>query len=289
MPNPLFIAEVSSNHNGNLERCLEFVRVAAEIGCDGIKFQAFQITKLFAPEALTAKPELQQRRAWELPVAYLPKIKEACLKYNLQLGCTPFDVDSAVAVAPYLDFIKIASYNLLDWKLLRACANLNKRLVISTGMGDPYEIADALQTIKRYKNDVTLLHCVSQYPTSLQDCNLAHIDILRARYGVKVGWSDHSHNQTVIYSVVMRHNVSMVEFHLDLDGLGDEFNFGHCWFPDEIQPIITGCRALSIIDGDGNKSILSPSEQQERLWRADPSDGLRPVKIMRERLINAKL
>jgi len=285
MSNPLFVAEVSSNHNGNLERCLEFVRVAKEIGCDAIKFQAFKINKLFAPEALLAKPQLNERRAWELPIAYLPEIRQECSKYNLQLGCTPFDTVNAQQIAPYVDFIKIASYNLLDWNLIRLCANLNKRIIISTGGGTQDEIANALAVTKRYKSDVTLLHCVSRYPTPMDQCNLAYINTLRERFGVKVGWSDHSHAPIVVYSAVMLHNVSMVEFHLDLDTLGDEYNMGHCWLPDEIQPVIEDCNMLRAIDGGGHKEKFSLDEATERLWRADPSDGLRPLVTVRKDLV----
>jgi sialic acid synthase SpsE len=286
MSNPLFVAEVSSNHNHDLERCLEFVRVAANIGCDAVKFQVFHIDQLFAPEALKAKPQLNARRAWELPVSYLPVIKKECEKEHIQLGCTPFDIGSVYDIAPYVDFIKVASYSLLDWNLLRTCANANKQIVISTGGGDDYEIGDAIWVTKRYKPDVTLLHCVSRYPTPVDQCNLAYIDTLRALWGVKVGWSDHSRNAAVIYNAVICHNASMVEFHFDLDGSGEEYTMGHCWLPTEIQPVIEGCRTLNIANGDSHKGTFSLGEQAERLWRADPSDGLRPLKRIREELMN---
>ena len=285
MAPPTFIAEVSSNHNGDLERCLEFVRVAAELGCDGIKFQLFSIDKLFASIALQVKPELNARRTWELPISYLPAIKRACIKHNLLLGCTPFDIANIEPLVNYgVDFIKIASYSLLDWRLLRACANANRRLVISTGMGTREEIGSALDVIHRYKCDVTLLHCISQYPTPPESCNLAYINNLRSSFGVKAGWSDHSRTPSVIYLASILYDASMVEFHLDLDGEGAEYGQGHCWLPAEIGPVIEGCKRQRLIGGTGRKDHFSLAEHEERLWRADPSDGLRPVMSLRKEL-----
>lgn len=73
-----------------------------------------------------------------------------------------------------------------------------------------------------------------------------------------------------------------MEFHLDLDGLGAEYAAGHCWLPDEIAPVIARIRESFVADGDGEKS-LQPAESADRDWRADPSDGMRPMKTLRER------
>ena len=73
----------------------------------------------------------------------------------------------------------------------------------------------------------------------------------------------------------------MVEFHLDLDGQGDEFKAGHCWLPAQISPVIATIREGERADGDGVKT-LQPSEEADRAWRRDPSDGLRPTLAMRE-------
>jgi sialic acid synthase SpsE len=288
MANPLFVAEVSSNHNGDLDRCLAFVHVAQQIGCDAVKFQLFRIDKLFSHAALQAKPELAKRRAWELPLNYVPLIRQECDKVGIQFGCTPFDLGSAQFLAPYVDFYKIASYNLLDWSLLRTCANLNHRLVIATGMGTNEEIADALNVVRRYKNDITLLHCVSSYPTKPADCNLAYIHNLSNQHGIKVGWSDHSRAPSVIYLASILYEAKMIEFHLDLDGVGAEYAQGHCWLPQEIQPVIAGCQQGRLIGGSGRKDDFNAEEKLERLWRADPRDGLRPLMVMREELINAQ-
>jgi len=180
-------------------------------------------------------------------------------------------------LAPYVDFYKVASYELLWDELLAACAQTGKPVTLSTGMANLDEIAHAVTTLRNYgASDITLLHCVSAYPTPMEECNLSVIETLRNRFKVKVGWSDHSVSPAVISRAVHHWNASAIEFHLDLDGTGAEFKSGHCWLPDAIEPVINSCKNLELIDGKPTAG-LSPSEQADRNWRADPSDGLRPL------------
>src|ERR1700674_5460861 len=87
---PSFVAEVSSNHHRDLERCLEFIRTAAGISCDAVKFQLFRVRELFAPEALRRDPKLLAREAWELPVEFLPDLARGCHEAGILFSCTPF-------------------------------------------------------------------------------------------------------------------------------------------------------------------------------------------------------
>jgi sialic acid synthase SpsE len=83
---PSFVAEVSSNHHRDLERCLEFIRTAAGIGCDAVKFQLFRVRELFAPEALRNDPKLLARESWELPVEFLPDLARGCHEAAVHLS-----------------------------------------------------------------------------------------------------------------------------------------------------------------------------------------------------------
>ena len=84
-----FIAEISSNHNGDLARCRKLIAEAARVGCTGVKFQLFRIDKLFAPEILRVSPGHRQRRRWELPLRFLPELSAAARDAGLKFGCTP--------------------------------------------------------------------------------------------------------------------------------------------------------------------------------------------------------
>ncbi|CAD6365032.1 N,N'-diacetyllegionaminic acid synthase [Shewanella hafniensis] len=278
---PIFIAEVSSNHHRDLQRCIEFIKTAAEIGCDAVKFQLFKIEELFAPEILSKSEMHRKRKEWELPVSFLPQLKQSCDEYGIQFSCTPFYLDAVAELEPYVDFYKIASYELLWDDLLVACAKTGKPVVISAGMANFEEIDHAINVLQNAAcQDITLLHCVSAYPTPKADCNLAVLGHFRERYNIKVGWSDHSVSSAVIRRAVNRWLADCIEFHIDLDKQGAEYATGHCWLPEQMQLVINECREAQLLDGRPDK-VLTPSEAPDRDWRADPIDGLRPLKHIR--------
>lgn len=280
----MFIAEVSSNHAQDLNRCIAFIEKSFEIGCEAVKFQMFKLDQLFSVEAREANPEFEKRRDWELPEDYLPILKAKCDELGILFSCTPFYLDAVALLKPYVDFYKVASYELLWDDLLIEVASTQKKVILSTGMADMGEILHAVNVLRTHgATDIELLHCISGYPTPLEDCNLSAIETLHKQTGLKVGWSDHSVNPIVIFEAVTRWRASSVEFHLDLDGLGDEFKTGHCWLPDEISQVIKICRDPSLISGDGKKTAKD-SEKFDRKWRADPADGLRPLMSTRREL-----
>ena len=143
------------------------------------------------------------------------------------------------------------------------------------------EIAAAAQTLKQAgARDVTLLHCVSAYPTPAAEANLSAIAAIREATGLPAGWSDHTRRPAVIERAVHRWGARAVEFHLDLDGKGAEYAAGHCWLPQEIAPVIARIRESLVADGTGFKGP-QPSELADRDWRADPADGMRPLRHVR--------
>jgi len=277
----MFIAEVSSNHARDLERCLQFVDVAARIGCDAVKFQLFRIDELFAPEILERSAAHRARKAWELPTEFLAPIAARCSQRQVEFTCTPFSLQAVEELRPFVSRYKIASYELTWPALIAACARTGKPLILSTGMATQDEIGAAVATFGAAGGqDLTLLHCVSGYPHPCEDANLAAIDSLRRDNHCPVGWSDHSARAGIIHRAIHRWGASVVEFHLDLDGTGDEFKTGHCWLPDAIERVIAEVRDGLRADGNGVKAPM-PAEIADREWRADPGDGLRPFKKLR--------
>src|SRR6202000_114881 len=189
----IFIAETSSNHGRDLDRALAFVDAAADSGCDAVKFQLFQIDKMFAPEILSQSPKHRARRQWELPVAHLAPLAERCKTRGIQFSCTPFYLDAVAELEPFVDFYKVASYELLVTDLLKTCAKTAKPVVLSTGRATTDEIIKAAATLKAAgAADITLLHCVSAYPTPAAEANLSAIAQIRDMTGLKTGWSDHT-------------------------------------------------------------------------------------------------
>jgi sialic acid synthase SpsE len=285
---PSFVAEVSSNHHRDLERCLEFIRTAAGIGCDAVKFQLFRVRELFAPEALRHNPQLLAREAWELPVEFLPRLARGCEEAGIRFACTPFYLEAVEELLPFVDFYKVASYELMWDDLLKACARTGKPIVLSTGMATLPEVNHACSILRSAGcRDLTLLHCVSSYPAKPEDCNLAAIATLHESCQCPVGWSDHSVDPGVIFRAVHRWGATMVEFHLDLEGQGAEFSAGHCWLPQAMGPVIAAVRTGICAEGDGRVGPAT-SEMEERKWRADPEDGLRPLRDTRKGLGQAQ-
>lgn len=278
---PIFIAEASSNHDRDLSRALAFVDAAADAGCDAVKFQLFKIDRMFAPEILSQSEKHRARKQWELPLAHLAPLAERCLKRGIQFSCTPFYLEAVAELRPFVSFYKVASYELLVTPLLEACAATGKPIVLSTGMATMDEIVAATNTLKRAgATDITVLHCVSAYPTPAAEANLSAIAAIREATGCKVGWSDHTRRPAVIERAVHRWGASAVEFHLDLEGEGAEYASGHCWLPGEIAPVIARLRESAVADGTGFKGP-QPSELSDREWRADPADGMRPLRHIR--------
>ena len=281
-----FAAEVSSNHNRSLKRCLEFIDQAAMINCTSVKFQLFRIDDLFIPEVIANRPDIKQRKQWELPVDFLPHLAERCREKGVTFGCTPFYLKAVEVLYPYVDYYKIASYELLWSDLLKECAGSKKPITLSTGMATMEEVDRAVHTIRESGGeDLTLLHCASAYPASAKSCNLAAMDTMRKQFKLPVGWSDHSVQPAVIQRAVHRWQASMVEFHLDLEGQGEEFASGHCWLPGQIESVIAEINLGFTADGRTIKEP-APEEMIERSWRADPVDGLRPLQETRRSINN---
>jgi N-acetylneuraminate synthase len=276
-----FIAEIGSNHNRDLDRALALIDAAARAGAKAAKLQVFHIEDLFAPEVLAEREELRARRAWEFPLELLEPIAGRCRELGVELGATPFGLWAIEALQPYVAFFKVASYELLWHELIRALSATGKPLVISTGMATLEEIDAAVGAAREAGcRDLRLLHCVSGYPTPPEQCNLAAIGALRERYGSPVGWSDHSARADVVRRAVRRWGASDVELHVDLDGGGREAG-EHNWTPGALAELIGGLTNADTdgpesADGDGIKRAM-PVETPDIAWRADPSDGLRPL------------
>jgi sialic acid synthase SpsE len=305
-----FIAELGSNHNRDLARALALLEQSARAGARAVKLQVFRVEDLFAPEVLAMREDLLARRAWEMPIELLAPIAERARAVGMELGATAFGLWAIDALLEHVDFFKIASYELLWHELIRRTAATGRPLMISTGMAGIAEIDAAVSTARTAGcTDLRLLHCVSGYPTPPEQCNLAAIGTLRERYGCPVGWSDHSARAEVVTRAVRRWGASDIELHVDLDGEGLEGG-PHNWTPAALAELIAGLAEPAeggppsanappgahannppnahadgppSADGDGIKRPM-PIERYDVAWRADPSDGLRPLLATRAAL-----
>lgn len=269
-----FIADIGSNHNGDFNRCIELIDKAKWAGCWGVKFQVFRGNELYAD-----KNKAKEAEKSALPSHFIPDLSAHAITAGLEFGATPFSISAAISIQRYSTFVKISSFDLLRLDLIKRCAEMHLPIIISTGMASPLEVKKAIDTCRGVGNcDITLLHCISRYPAMPEDCGLTEIKTMGAHYlNCDIGWSDHTAEPGVIHQAIFQ-GARVIEFHLDLDGTGWEAEHGHCWMPSEIKRVIYDSKVAYKAGLNADAFFTTDGERQQR---ADPEDGLRPMKEVR--------
>ncbi len=296
-----FLADVAGNHNGDRERCRRLISEALRIGCAAIQFPLFRVEQLFAPQVLKVSAPHRQWRQEELPRRFVPELSDWARENGLKFGLMVFDLDTVDACQEHVDFLAVSPYELPWLDLVDRCADTGLPLILDTGMAEAGETWNAIQTaLEAGCTDLTMLRSIARYPAPDQVCNLSALGTLRELLvrefapvytdaELKAGWSDNSVSPGVIARAVNHWGCDTVSFRLDLEGEGDSFQRGHCWLPDRIAEVIAGGFLPVRKDSDGNGRLApDPSELEERRWRADPGDGLRPVAVQRTPWANAQ-
>jgi N-acetylneuraminate synthase/sialic acid synthase len=198
----LIIAEVGQNHQGDLKTALEYIRVFAEHGADVIKFQTRDNKYLFSEDAYAkeynsenafADTYGEHRETLELNVEWLPLLKKECEKYNVKFMSTPFDEPSLDLICEVgVDIIKVASFDLGNIPFLTKIAKKGLPVVISTGGGEFDVVEKSIKALKLGVEDITVLHCVSEYPCTHDRLGLETIQKFIDMFPkCKIGVSDH--------------------------------------------------------------------------------------------------
>ncbi|PIB90834.1 pseudaminic acid synthase [Caulobacter sp. FWC2] len=201
---PYVICELSGNHNGSLDRCLQMVDAAADTGCDAIKIQTYTADTITLnvdrPEFRIHGGLWDGRTLYELyqeaqtPFEWHAAIFERARQRGVTIFSSPFD-ETAVDLLDGLDApaFKIASFEAVDLPLIKYAASKGKPLIISTGMANLQEMQTALDTaLGAGAAGVLLLHCVSSYPATFADANVRNVPDMAARFGCPIGLSDHT-------------------------------------------------------------------------------------------------
>ena len=227
MKSPLFIAEVSANHLGSLERALRIIEAAALAGATAVKFQTYTASTMTLDiddfNVSSDHALWGGRKLFELyEEAYTPwEWHKEMFEYSRKLGVIPFSSPfdlTAVELLESLDapMYKIASLETGDHRLIKAVAETGKPLIISTGATEWNEIEELVEVVDKAGNkDLTLLVCTSSYPSDPVDAHLRRIETLKNRFGVKVGLSDHTLGIGVSVAAIAL-GASVIEKHLTL-------------------------------------------------------------------------
>ncbi len=277
--NVLFIAEVSANHLGSFERATEIVVAAAKAGADAIKFQTYTadtMTLNIDSFKVSKDHELWGgRRLYSLyeeahtPWEWHPKLFELCRSLNVIPFSSPFDL-TAVSFLESLDasMYKIASLETGDHRLINAVAKTGKPLIISTGATKWDEIEEIVKVVEKAGNqDLTLLVCTSPYPSDPSDAHLRRIEMLKHRFGVKVGLSDHTLGIGVSIAAVAL-GATVIEKHITLRRSDGGADGAFSMEPDEFAMLVREGNAAASALGKSDWSMQESEKESRRLRRS---------------------
>ena len=206
---PFFVAEISSNHNGVFKNAKKLIKAAKIGGADAVKLQTYSpktMTVNSSKNYFIIKEGLWKGyKLWDLykkantPYSWHKKLFSYGKKIGITVFSTPFD-ESAVDFLEKMDcpFYKVASFEMNDLPLIKRIVSTNKPLIISTGMASLKEISDVYLKAKEYgAKKISLLYCVSNYPSKISDFNFNNIKIMKEKFNCEIGFSDHSKNLMV--------------------------------------------------------------------------------------------
>lgn len=312
----IIIAEAGVNHNGDINLAKKLVDVAVEAGVDYIKFQTFKAETLVSMKASRASYQIaNSNRKEETQFEMLKNLEiseedhltlfEYCKSRKIKFLSTAFDPDGLDFLNKLgIDLMKIPSGEITNLPYLQKISSFGKPIILSTGMASMSEIDEAFQVLIGNNVpicDITILHCNTAYPTPMSDVNLLAMLSIKDKYGVKIGYSDHTLGIEVpIASVAL--GAEIIEKHITLDKSLEGPDHKSSLNPEELKDMVMCIRNIeSACSGSGRKTV-SKSEKankthsrksihlksglkkgqviaESNLIMLRPGDGISPMKI----------
>ena len=266
------IAEAGVNHNGSTELAKKLIDAASVAGADAVKFQTFKAEKLVSKNAQKAEYQKQTTgkaesqfdmiKKLELDEATHHELMAYCKSKNIIFLSTPFDHDSIELLDTLgLEIFKIPSGEITNLPYLRHIGKLGKRVILSTGMTDIGEIEDALDILidaGTKKENITVLHANTMYPTPMEDVNLKAMVTIGKTFDVSYGYSDHTLGIEVDIAAVAM-GASCIEKHFTLDCAMEGPDHKASLEPDELKEMVKAIRNIEIALGS---SVKKPSKSE---------------------------
>lgn len=328
MKRTIIIAEAGVNHNGDIDLAKKLVDAAADAKVDYVKFQTFKADKIVSQSAKKANyqkmntkdgtsTQYQMLKNLELSEQQHHELIKYCNLRGVKFFSTAFDLDSISFLDKlHLDLFKIPSGEVTNYPYLRAIAKLGKPIVMSTGMCSMKDIETSIGVLLAHgakMQDLTILHCNTQYPTPMGDVNLKAMLTIAEAFDVKFGYSDHTIGIEVPVAAVAL-GATVIEKHFTLDRTMEGPDHKASLEPDELKAMVQSIRNIELaMSGDGNKRP-SPSEmenisvarksihmasalpqgaiiKEEDLATLRPGDGISPMhweEVIGKTLLNSK-
>jgi N,N'-diacetyllegionaminate synthase len=268
---PCFIiAEAGVNHNGSLDLARQLVLKAKEAGADAVKFQTFQAKHLVTADAPQAEyqatntgrteSQFDMLKRLELPLEAFAELNRFCQEAGILFMSTAFDEESADFLHQLgMPVFKIPSGELTNLPLLQHIARFGRPMIVSTGMGTLDEVAEAVEAIRACGNDdITVLHCVSNYPAPPESVNLRAMAAMQAALGVPVGYSDHTMGIEASVTAVAA-GARVIEKHFTLDCAMPGPDHKASLEPADLAEMVRAIRRVEVLLGTGLKH---PSEAE---------------------------
>lgn len=277
--NVLIIAEAGINHNGEIKLAKKMIDAVKKAGADCIKFQTYHVDDLFTDKDLTYTYKSQGKEVTESQYEMFKRcmftkdewgeIMKYCKKQGVVFATTaqnPSDLDLILSIGD-IAFIKVGSDDLTNILLLRNYAKMSKKInrpmIISAGMAYGAEIGDAVETIRNVNPDIdlTVLHCVSSYPTDAEEVNLKKILIIRDSFGVNVGFSDHTiGSAAAVGSICFGARVIEKHFTLDNNLPGPDH-----WFSINAEELGSYISDIRFVEKAIGNAYLAPTEKEQEM------------------------
>lgn len=274
----VIIAEAGVNHNGDMQLAKKLIEVAAEAGADFVKFQTFKADKLVSKEAKKAAyqheniggeddSQYNMLKKLELSEAQHEELITYATENGVKFLSTGFDEESIDFLDQLgMEFFKIPSGEITNLPYLLHVARKNKPIVLSTGMCNLSEIEAALEVLERVSKpeDITVLHCNTEYPTPMEDVNLKAMVTIGEALKVKIGYSDHTNGIEVPIAAVAL-GATVIEKHFTLDRNLPGPDHRASLEPEELKAMVRGIRNIEkAISGSGRK-VPSDSEAKNKI------------------------
>ncbi len=257
------IAEIGTNHMGNLKIAKQIIDVAKDAGCDAVKFQKKNINKIYTKNFLdstidspwgTTQREMRLHR--EFSIKQFEEINKYCKKKKIAWFASCWDTQSQISMRKFkTKYNKVASAMLIHNKLLELIAKEKKYTFISTGMSTMKNIENATKIFKKYKCPFELMHCHSAYPMPTEEANLSMISVLKKKFKCNVGYSGHEISATNVSIPAVMMGASSIERHITLNRTWYGHDQAASLEPQGIHRLVRDVRVLEKIRGNGKKKI----------------------------------
>ena len=277
MDKVIVIAEAGVNHNGDLDNAIKLIDVAAKAGADFVKFQTFKAKNLVTKQAQKAiyqqenttssSSQFDMLSQLEIPADWYPKLLQRCKEKEIGFLSTGFDLESI----DFLDqlgqkYFKVPSGEITHKSLLRRIAQKKKSVIISTGMATMQEIHEAVKVFLEEgltKNNITILHCTTAYPTPLNEVNLMAMKTIENELGVEIGYSDHTLGTAVAIAAVGL-GAKIIEKHYTLDKNLPGPDHKASLEPNELIHMVKAIREVTQSIAGTAKKTPTPTELNNR-------------------------